>query len=209
MICTACGKTSADNAAFCEHCGTRMQAQPAAGPAAAAPPPFPGAPPAAPFPFPGSPAAPPAGVSHGQVAPMASAIIASMSMGEKISGGGAVAAFISFFLPWISVAMLGTSSSGLDLAKTDGATYFIPLLAIAAAALCYLSSKAVPAKKLMFAGYLVLIGALCGPAILLSLVFVSQLQSVAGFGLWLLALGYSAIAAGGLYTIQGFSKRTY
>lgn len=140
---------------------------------------------------------------------MGQTIVAAMSLGEKISGAGAIAALISFFLPWISAAMLGTSSSGLDLAKTDGATYFIPLLAIAAAALCYLSSKGAPAKKLMFAGYLVLIGALCGPAILLSLVLVSQLQSVAGFGLWLLALGYTAIAAGGLYTIQGFSKRTY
>jgi hypothetical protein len=140
---------------------------------------------------------------------MANALIASLSMGEKISGAGAIAAVISFFLPWVSVALLGTSASGLDLGKTDGATYLILLLAIAAGALCYLSSKAAPAKKLMLAGYLVLIGALCGPALLLSLVFVSQLSSVAGFGLWLLALGYTAIAAGGLYTIRGFSSRTY
>jgi hypothetical protein len=38
---------------------------------------------------------------------------------------------------------------------------------------------------------------------------VSQLSSVAGFGLWLLALGYTAIAAGGLMTIRDFSSRTY
>jgi hypothetical protein len=140
---------------------------------------------------------------------MASALIASMSMGEKISGAGAVAAVVSFFLPWISSAALGTSSSGLDLSKTDGSAYLIPLLAIGAAALCYLSSKAPASRKLLLAGYLVLIGALCGPAILLSLILVSQLQSVAGFGLWLLALGYTAIAAGGLMTIREFSKRTY
>ncbi len=211
MICTACGKANVDGSAFCDQCGTRMQAQPAAIQGAAAPAPAPAAyvPPTTP---PGSPVpplmagAPPA---TSQVVPMASAIIASMSMSEKISGGGAVAAVISFFLPWISVAALGTSASGFDLGKTDGSAYLIPLLAIAAAALCYLSSKAAPAKKLMFAGYLVLIGALCGPAILVSLVCVSQLQSVAGFGLWVMALGYTAIAAGGLMTIQRFSKRTY
>ena len=106
-------------------------------------------------------------------------------MGEKISGAGAIAAVISFFLPWISVALLEASASGLDLGKTDGATYLVLLLAIAAGALCYLSSKAAPAKSLMLAGYLGAIGALCGPALLLSLVFVSQLSSVAGFGLWL------------------------
>lgn len=194
MICTACGKVNIDSAAFCEQCGTRMNAQPAAIPGTAAPGPAPAAftPPAAP-----------------QVAPMASALIASMSMGEKISGGGAIAAAISFFLPWLSAAVLGMSASGLDLGKTDGATYFILLLAIAAGALCYLSSKAAASRKLMIAGYLVLIGALCGPALLLSLVFVSQLSSVAGIGLWLLALGYTAIAAGGLMTIRDFSKGTY
>jgi hypothetical protein len=140
---------------------------------------------------------------------MANALIASLSMGEKISGAGAIAAVISFFLPWVSAAMLGTSASGLDLGKTDGTTYLIPLLAIAAGALCYLSSKAAPAKKLMFAGYLVLIGALCGPALLLALLCVSQLKSVAGIGLWLLALGYTAITAGGMMTIRDFSSRTY
>ncbi len=194
MICTACGKTSADGSAFCEHCGARMNAQPASIPGTAALGPAPAAitPPAAP-----------------QIVPMASALIASMSMGEKISGGGAIAAVISFFLPWVSIAILGTSANGFDLGKTDGATYLILLLAIAAGALCYLSSKATASRKLMIAGYLVLIGALCGPAILLSLVFVSQLSSVAGFGLWLLALGYTAIASGGLMTIRSFSSRTY
>jgi hypothetical protein len=198
MICSACGKVNIDSAAFCEQCGARMSAQPAINPGVG---PGTAAPGAAPVAFTPPPTS--------QVVPMANALIASLSMGEKISGAGAIAAVVSFFLPWISAAMLGTSASGLDLGKTDGATYLILLLAIAAGALCYLSSKAAPAKKLMFAGYLVLIGALCGPALLLSLVFVSQLSSVAGFGLWLLALGYTAIASGGLYTIRGFSSRTY
>lgn len=194
MICTACGNANTDSAAFCEQCGARMNAQPAANPI-----------PAAPYLAPA--AAPPP--SAARVAQMGESIVAAMSLGEKISGAGAIAAAISFFLPWISVAQLGTSASGLDLGKSVGAVYLILLLALAAAALCYLSSKAVPAKKLMFAGYLVLIGALCGPANLLALVFVSQLQSAAGVGLWLLALGYTAVAAGGLMTIRDFSRRTY
>jgi lipoprotein signal peptidase len=139
---------------------------------------------------------------------MASALIASMSMGEKIAGGGAIAAVIGFFLPWFSAANQG-SASGLDLGKSVGAVYLILLIAVAAAALCYLSSKAPASRKLMYAGYLVLIGALCGPGNLLALLFVSKLQAVAGIGLWLLSLGYTAIAAGGLMTIRGFSSRTY
>jgi hypothetical protein len=138
-------------------------------------------------------------------------LIASMSMGEKISGGGAVAAAVGFFLPWVNIAVQGvkTGLSGMDLAKSSGATYFILLNVIGAGVLCYLSSQAPPAKKLLYAGYLVLLGAVCGPATLLSLLFVSQLSSVAGFGLWLVGLGYCAIAEGGLMTIRNFSKRTY
>jgi hypothetical protein len=146
---------------------------------------------------------------------MASALIASMSMGEKISGGGAVAAVLGFFLTWITVATQGaqgaaaqTSLSGWDLAKSVGAVYLILLIALAAAALCYFSSKAAPAKKLMYAGYLVLLGALCGPGNLLALLFVSKLQAVAGIGLWLFSAGYTAIAAGGLMTIRSSSSKT-
>jgi hypothetical protein len=158
-----------------------------------------------PFAFPVAPAAPPPGASTDQIG----ALIASMSMGEKISGGGAVAAAIGFFMPWISVAATKTSLNGMDIAKSSGATYFILLNVIGAGALCYLSSQAPPAKKLLYAGYLVLLGAICGPATVLSLIFVSQLSSVSGIGLWLVGIGYCAIAEGGLMTIRNFSKRTY
>jgi zinc ribbon protein len=212
MICTACGKANVDGAAFCENCGTRLQAQPAvnSGPGPGTIPPGPGTatpgpPPATPFNYPVAPVAMHHGVSSGQMG----TLIASMSMGEKVSGGGAVAAALGFFLPWISVEATRTSLNGMDLGKSSGATYFILLNVIAAGALCYLSSQAPPAKKLLYAGYLVLLGAICGPITILSLLFVSQLSSVAGFGLWLVGLGYCAIAEGGLMTIRNFSKRTY
>lgn len=195
MNCPVCGKENVDSSAFCEHCGGSLRAQPAAAPGMAPPGPVP----AAPQPLP--PAAP-----NAQVAQM-NAVLAAMSMGEKISAGGALAAVIGFFLPWISV--LGEKDNGLDLAKDSGGVYFILLIAIGAAVLSYLSSKAMPSKKLLYAGYLVLLGALCGPTVLLSLLFVSQIQSAASIGLWLLGLGYTAIAVGGLMTIRAFSRRTY
>src|ERR1039458_7717055 len=89
MICTACGKTNPDSAVFCEQCGTNLRPQPV-GPGVAVPPP---------------PAAAPAGVSTAQIAQQGQALIAAMSLGEKISGAGAIVAFIAFFLPWVSVAI--------------------------------------------------------------------------------------------------------
>ncbi len=200
MNCPACGKTNPDGAAFCEQCGTNLRAQPAINPGVAAPTP----PPAGPVP-----------VSGAQFAQSGEALIASLSLGEKISGAGAIAAIIGFFLPWISYATPGvaataqTSFSGLDLGKSNGSVYLILLNAGIAAALCYMSSKAMPPKKLAFAGWLVFIGALFGPATLTALIFVSKLSSIAGAGLWVGSLGYTAIAVGGLMSIRDFSKRVY
>jgi hypothetical protein len=200
MICTACGKTNVDGAAFCVQCGAGMSAQPAANPAFAAPAPNPAA---------------PAWTSTAQMAQSGEALVASMSLDEKIAGAGAIAAVVGFFLPWISYTaptVMGTtqtSLSGLALGKTIGAVYLILLNAGVAAVLCYMSSKAAPPRKLIIGGWLVFIGALCGPANLTALIFVSKLQAVAGFGLWLFSLGYTAIAAGGLMTVRSFSKRVY
>ena len=213
MICTACGKANVDGAGFCENCGTRLSAQPATNMGAAPPGPgtipagsgtaTPGPAPATPFNFPAPPAAMHPGGSTGQMG----TVIAAMSMGEKVSGGGAVAAALGFFLPWVSVAGVA-SENGFDLAKASGSVYLTLLIALAAGALCYFSSKAAAGKKLMVAGYLVLIGGL-GPPILLSLLFGSPFLTGAGIGLWLVGLGYAATAAGGLMTIRDFSKRTY
>jgi hypothetical protein len=199
MICTACGKTNVDSALFCEQCGTGLRPQPA-GSGVAAPALVPGA---------------PVPVSTGQFAQSGEALIAAMSTGEKVSGAGAIAAIIGFFLPWISYATAGvaataqTSYSGLDLGKVNGSVYLILLNAGLAAVLCYMSSKAAPPRKLIIAGYLAFIGALCGPATLTALIFVSKLSAVAGAGMWVFALGYTAIAVGGLMSIRDFSKRVF
>src|SRR5580698_1061330 len=186
MICTACGKANLDNAVFCEQCGTRMQAQPAAIPAAA----MPGPAPAAPYAYPVPPSAPPPGASPAQFAQMGESLIASMTTGEKVAGAGAVAAVVGFFLPWASIAGTATSYSGLDLGKAIGAVYLVLLNGIVSAVLVYLSSKATPSKKLLYAGQLTYLGALCGPATLTSLIFVPKVQTGSGIGLWLFALGF-------------------
>jgi hypothetical protein len=51
-----------------------------------------------------------------------------------------------------------------------------------------------------------MIGSLCGPGIIVELLFIPLVQSVAGAGLWLLGLGYCAITAGGLITIGTLGK---
>lgn len=205
MICAACGKTNVDTALFCEQCGTGLHPQPA-GTAVAAPA-------LAPAPFSPSPPGTPVPVPTAQFAQSGEALIASMSPGEKVSGAGAIAAVIGFFLPWISYATAGvaaqTSYSGLDLGKVNGSVYLILLNAGLAAVLCYMSSKAAPPRKLIIAGYLAFIGALCGPATLLALIFVSKLSAVAGAGMWVFALGYTSIAVGGLMSIRDFSKRVF
>jgi len=149
---------------------------------------------------------PPPGASPVQIG---ESLIANMSLGEKIAGGGAVAAVIGFFMPWISIAGTTTSYSGLDLGKTIGAVYLVLLNGVVCAALCYMSTKADPPKKLRIAGQLTYLGALCGPATLTSLIFVSKVQSTSGFGLWLFALGFTAVATGGMMIIRNFSKRVF
>lgn len=136
-------------------------------------------------------------------------LIASMSLGEKIAGAGAVAAVVGFFMPWISIAGAQTSYSGLDLAKSIGALTLVLADALVSAIICYLSSKATPSRKLWYAGYLTYLGALCGPANLVALIFVPKMQSAAGLGAWLCALGFTAVASGGLMTVRSFSKRVY
>ncbi len=202
MICTACGKANADSAAFCEQCGTRMQAQPAINPGTATP----GQAPAAPFNYPTPPAAPPPGASPVQIG---ESLIASMSLGEKIASAGAVAALLGYFMPWISIAGSPITYSGFALTESTGALALVVSTAVASAVVCYLSIKATASKKLLYASYLTYFGALCGPTFLMALIFVPKVQSMAGIGAWLCALGFTAVAKGGLITIKSFSKRTY
>lgn len=207
MNCSACGKTNVDGVSFCEFCGARMQSVPASSSESQAARPAPAQP------------APP---SAAEVAQMGKSLLGSLSLGEKFAGAGAIAAVLGFFLPWVSTPDLGPlagllgqlgaselnhiSLSGVDLAKFVGAVYLILLAAIAAGVLFYFSRKVATPQKLLMGGFLVMIGSLCGPGIIASLLFVPMIQSVSGAGLWLLGLGFCSIAAGGLITIGTLGK---
>jgi hypothetical protein len=153
---------------------------------------------------------------------MGKSFLSSLSLGEKFIGAGVIAAAFGFFLPWISTPDLGALSglfgqlgasglnhvslSGVDMAKFVGAVYLILLAAIASGVLFYFSRSAASPQKLLMSGFQVMIGSLCGPGIIAELLFVPMIQSVAGAGLWLLGLGFSSIAAGGLITIGTLGK---
>jgi len=207
MTCSACGNALSEGTAFCEFCGIDLR----------------------PVAVPTSPVvirrvtieSPPA-PSATAIAEMGGVLIKSLSLGEKLTGVGVIAATVGFFLPWISTPELGSLSgllsqlgtpevnhislSGVDAAKLVGAVYLILLAAIASGVLFSFSRKAVFAQRLLISGFQVMIGSLFGPGLIVTLLFVPMIQSVAGSGFWLLGFGFSSIAAGGLITISKLGR---
>ena len=209
MNCSACGNANADGVTFCEYCGANLRSQSGAASEAA----------------PARPATPTAADVAQMGKQVGKSFVSSLSLGDKFVGVGAVAAFLGFFLPWFSspdlsalsplLGQLGAaesthlSFSGLDLAKFVGAVYFILLASIAAGVLLYFSRTAAAPRKLLMAGFQVMIGSLFGPMLVGALFFVPMIQSVAGAGYWLLSLGFCAIAAGGLINIASVGKTAH
>ncbi|MGB8262233.1 MAG: hypothetical protein WCE75_17880 [Terracidiphilus sp.] len=200
MNCPACFKANADSNAFCEFCGAALPPKPAPGAAAAA-------------------------ASASEIAEKGKQFLASLSLGEKFVAGGVVGAVIAFFLPWFSTPDLGglgglfgqfgggemahVSISGFGAGKLIGAVYFLLILAIGAGVLLYIGRTADVPRRLLLAGFLIMIGSLFGPALIGELLFVPFLQTIAGFGLWVLGLSFSAIAAGGLIVIATLGKTAH
>ena len=207
MNCSACGNANADSVSFCEFCGADLRSRSIPNVEASIRQPA---------------AAPPAPPSAAEVAAMGKSFLASLSLGEKFIGAGAIAAAFGFFLPWVSTPDMGplsgllgqlgaselnhVSLSGVDMAKFVGAVYLILLAAIASGVLFYFSRRAASPQKLLMGGFQVMIGSICGPGIIVELLFVPLIQSVAGAGLWLMGLGFCSIAAGGLITIASVGK---
>ena len=168
MICTACGKANTDGSAFCEQCGARMQAQPAASPRQLPVPAAPATAPRSPFAVPSSP--PPR--QMGECADrLHVAGRENFRRGRGCRRGR--------FLPALDLRRgFGEHLQRPRLwPKSTGAYVFHLSDSIGRrrrSATC--PARPPLAKKLLYAGYSVLIGALCGPAILLSLLFVSQLS---------------------------------
>lgn len=217
MVCPACKNSVPDGSVFCEFCGSDVSGRPAirsvagTGSAAAAP---------SLRRIANEPASEP---SAAALAEIGGALIKRLSLGEKLSGAGAMASVIGFFLPWLTgpdlkslgsassfsalfSAATATSYSGLDGAKVWGAAYLILAAAIASAVLFFAASKGTVSRKLRIGGFQVMIGALIGPAAIFALLFVPLMQSVAGLGFWLTGLGFCSVLAGGLVTISQVGK---
>jgi hypothetical protein len=206
MFCPACGEENVTTVSFCTFCGAPLASAVPAGSA---------------VPIPSAPAGPSAAANAGK---MATSFLSSLSLAEKIIGGGAVVALIGFFLPFIDIPGLGdlaamampdptggnpmpsSSLSLLGLTKFAGAVYFILLGALASAGLLYLSRTAAYARKMLLSAIQVMIGSMVGPLFLLALLFASNVRSVAGVGFWIVSLGFCCIVAGGLMTIAQLSK---
>ena len=140
QTCPQCQSGTSDDAGFCPNCGAVLSGAPAAqaapGPGAPAPPPPPAAaappPPPAAAPVAGDPGvtAPPVGT-----APVASSMpaykfdAARWSLADRISGVATVVLFISLFLSWFGISVIGitVTASGLS---AHGFLYVVLIICI-------------------------------------------------------------------------------
>lgn len=218
MTCPSCAKANAEGVSFCEFCGVDLRQTVFASAGNGAPAAVLTQPAVAVQTAVATPSA-------ADMAKIGKSLLATLSLGEKFVGAGAVAATLGFFLPFISAPDLGplsgllsninspaasiarASYSLLDIAKLLGAIYFILLAGIAAGVLFYFARTARYSTRLLMNGFQVMIGSLFGPTFLFALLFVPMIQSVAGSGYWLLALGFCAVAAGGLIAIAQLAPK--
>lgn len=209
MLCSSCGKDNVAAVSFCEFCGIDLRrAVPAGAPAPVT-----------------VPAAADPAAAAAVLATAGKTLIKSLTLGEKFSAAGAAAAIVGFFLPFVSspdlsglsgllgqmgapggLAQAHLSYSLLDLSKFLGVVYFILLAAIGSGILFYFSRSAPYSRKLLMSAFQIVIGSLFGPLLVVSLLFIPMVQSVAGMGYWLSALGFCAIAIGGLVTVAQLGK---
>lgn len=208
MFCSSCGQENAATVSFCEFCGLDLRnAVPSAVGAPA-----------------GGPVPPSASEATAAVTQLGRSIVAALTLGEKLTVCGAVAATIGFFMPFVSSPDLASLSSLLanispslasathlsyslfDFSKLLGAIYFVLIAAVASDVLFYFSRKANRPRKLLISGFQVLIGSTFGPHFIFFLLFIPLIQSVAGIGYWLIAIGFCSIAAGGLITTYEMAR---
>lgn len=216
MFCSSCGKNNPAAGPFCTFCGASMAAANAGGGTTSIP--------SAAKPSAAAAAATDAGKK-------AVSFLSALTLADKFALAGPVIAFIGFFLPFVTMPDLGgltgltaadlaaaAAASGqpapdlhpsislFGLAKYSGSVYFILLAILVSGALFYLALKASRSRKLFISGFQVMIGSMIGPGTLLALIFASIVRSMAGFGFWVVSLGFCCIVVGGLMTIAQHAK---
>ena len=225
MVCKACGKVIPDDSIFCESCGAGQVSangnQTAQGSTVS-----PAEAPARIF-----------TVATDQIADAhVRPSWGTLSIPNKIAFLSCVATFAGFFFSWLDIpAFAGElqdllrnfggdrisqfagpgpagatiSISGFTLAKIWGAFYLHPTLAVIAVGLLYwaVSRSHSYARELQASAWHVLIGTLAGPQLLFTILFIPVAQKFVGLGLWLTALGFCGLAAGGLLNIVFLSQQ--
>ena len=133
QTCAQCQSEAADDATFCPSCGASLGASAAtttAAPAVNTPPPAAAAPPPPAANTPPPEAAAPAGsASTGSSVPAFKFDAARWSLADRIAGVASIVLFISLFLSWFGVSVIGitVTASGLS---AHGYLYIVLILCI-------------------------------------------------------------------------------
>jgi hypothetical protein len=147
-----------------------------------------------------------------QVGARAGILLGRLTRGEKVVGAGALAALISFFVPWFSLA--GYLAENLNIPEKisglvfGGWAWLLPALTLASLALLYFSIGASAKTKAKRSSYYLLVGAVFATTAIVAKVVVGQIErwvseaTIIGkpltveFGWWLLVLGSLTIIVG-------------
>jgi hypothetical protein len=195
-FCTKCGAQNVEGAVHCSGCGAQI-------PGVVAPPQTANAPaaPAAPQVTyaPAVPAVP--------VAPNFFAVLwASLDLGAKIAGVGAIVTVISFFLP-IYEGINGVNvANGMGGGDGDASWWFRFLLPLVALGLLYFYYNNDLRTKIIVAAGHCIIGSLWGFAIF-RVALGGEYTASAQFGWYALHFGFLAIVIGGFMSILDLTRR--
>lgn len=165
-FCPNCGAQNNDTAQFCVQCGDTIIARGAAKSG---------------------------GVEYGHTTSSAiGALISSLDVGSKVTGAGALLAFIGFFLPIYTYTSTAGWYNGI---KIGGAAWLQPLFALLLIGLVYIAFENDLKTKIMSAAIEASIGMIYAPQIFIIFKGSSTLSSYS-IGYYFIAFGFAAVVVG-------------
>lgn len=135
-------------------------------------------------------------------------VLTGLSKNEKIIGGGALVALVSFILPWISGP--GKTVNGFRAVADDWYMYYLPFSVLASLVLLYATQGAPEISKTLATRWQIVIGASCGAVGVWLTFFINALVAFrlsAEFGVYLFVAGAVAISVGGFRLQTELLKR--